>query len=247
MLPAVLLVLTGSLPGCQWHSSGDGVAKTNQPDETRFYPLQPGRFVVYTVTQTRYRPNQEPVLTTFQRKERVGTAFTDAAGLPAFRIERFRRAGEALPWLADSVGSAQWANGQLRRSQNGLTAIALMLPVYDQSRWNPALYAGAGSMVSGNSGANAGANEGRFYEIQNSYQPVLVGNMRFGPSLRVQQRADSTGLGLDKRHEIYALDVGVVYREMVQVQFCYAPGCIGQARIETGTRQEEHVLSYGME
>lgn len=258
-LPGLLaaISLTGWLTaGCAGDPAGGirGITDKATADQTRFYPLQPGRFVVYAVSQTQYRPNQSPTITTFQRKERVGGAFRDAAGQPAFRIERFRRAGESWPWLADSVFSAQWANGQLLRTQNGLTTRVLVLPVYDRSRWNPAQYAYAGSdagryagsSVPANPGVSAG-DEGRFYEIQNSYQPVLVGTMRFGQSLTVRQRADSTGLGQDSRHEIYALDVGVVYREVLQVRFCYAPGCIGQARIETGTRQQEQILYYGIE
>lgn len=231
--------------GCTGDRPGDITDKATA-NETRFYPLESGRFVVYAVTQTQYRPNQTPVVTTFQRKERVGGAFQDAAGQPAFRIERFRRAGESWPWLADSVFSAQWRNNQLIRTQNGLAVVSLVLPVYDHSRWNPTQYAYAGSSVPENPGVSAG-DEGRFYEIQNSYQLVLVGTMRFGQSLTVRQRTDSTGLGQDTRHEIYALDVGVVHREVLQVQFCYAPGCIGQSRIETGTRQQEQILYYGVE
>ncbi len=237
----LILALMSGLIGCQWFSSTDSTATTpkRQPDETRFYPLQPGWFVVYTVTQTRYRPNQDPILTTFQRKERVGAAFQDAAGNAAFRIERFGRAGDGLPWLADSVWSARWQNNQLIRTENGIATLALLLPVYDQSRWNPNPYNALTTDP-----LRAATN---FYEISHANQPLTVGGFGFSASVRVQQQADSTLLGQTKRNEIYGFGVGLVYKESVQVRFCYAADCLGKARIETGTRQQEQILSYGLE
>ena len=199
------------LIGCQWLPTTTPTAPTPNPppDETRFYPLQPGWFVVYAVSLTQHRLNQQPVLTTFQRKERVGTAFTDAAGNPAFRIERFRRAGDALPWLADSVWSARWQNNQLIRTQNGVATVALVLPVYDQSRWNPNPY---------NTGATVPFSAVTdFYEMYQANQPRTVGGLAFAASVGVQQQADSTLLGQTKRNEIYALGVGVVYRDRKSV------------------------------
>lgn len=237
----LLLTLTLTIFGCQWLPATTSIATTpnRQPDESRFYPLQPGWFVVYAVTQTQYRPNQQPVTTLFQRKERVGVAFNDAAGQTAFRIERFRRAGDALPWLADSVWSARWQNNQLIRTENGIATLALVLPVYDQSRWNPNPY---------NSGATdpPGAVTS-FYEISHANQPLTLGGFEFAASVRVQQQADSTLLGQTKRNEIYAFGVGMVYKEWVQLRFCTATDCLGKARIVTGTRQQEQILYYGLE
>jgi hypothetical protein len=232
--------------GCQRSSESALVTAKPATSDTAFYPLQPGWFVVYGLTTTQYQPNKAPVVTDSQRKVRVGSLFTDAAGNKTFRIERFRRANESQPWIADSVGSARWDNNQLIRIENGVSVVGLIVPLVENAYWNPNLYNATATNPNPPSAVLPNL-VGDFYQLQHTYQSVVVGKLRFSASVVVRQRADSTLLGQDKRNEIYAFGVGLVYRESVQVRFCYTGDCIGKARIETGTAQQQRILYYGVE
>ena len=76
------------------------------------------------------------------------------------------------------------------------------------------------------------------YELKNVNRPLKIGGTTFERTATVVQQNDSTLVNQDKRVEVYAAEVGLIYRERVNVQFCSStPACVGKAQIDFGTRQ----------
>ena len=198
-----------------------------------FAPLATGQFVVYDVTEQRFLLTAPPATTTYQLKETTGPAYTTITGQPAYRLQRFRRADARAAWQPDSVWTARADARQLVRTENGTDFIKLTFPVANRNRWN------------GN-GLNRLATN--FYEISQVNKPFRVGGQTFAQTATVVQQNDSTLVSLDRRVEVYARQVGLIYKETSQLQFCSAtPACVGKAQIDFGTRRFYQLNSYGTE
>jgi hypothetical protein len=198
-----------------------------------YLPLVTSRFITYEVTEQRFSLTGAPVTSTYQLKETVGASYTDVTGQPAFRIQRFRRPNERVPWQTDSLWTARTDSRMAVRTENGADFVKLVFPLINRSRWN-------------------GNRFNRFsedvYELRNLNQPFTVGTQTFAETATVFQQNDSTLVSQDRRIEVYARQIGLVYKETVQLQFCASsPACIGKAQIDFGVRRYVRVANYGTE
>jgi hypothetical protein len=198
-----------------------------------YVPLETGRFIIYDVDERQYSLVTPPIQRIYQVKEVTGLAYTDVTGSPAFRLLRFRRSGEGRPWQIDSVWSARRSNDEAIRTENGVDFVKLRFPVSDRLRWN---------------GNRYNSNGEEQYETRNSGQPYRVSDKQFDGTVTVIAQQDSTLVSQDKRIEVYARRVGLIYKERVQLQYCTSsPACIGSYQIDYGIRQVYRIRSYGTE
>ena len=211
-----------------------GSSETTPADLSLDYaPLQTGRFVIYDVTEQRFSLTAPPVTSTYQLKETVGARYTDVLGKPAFRLQRFRRANAQANWQTDSLWTARTDSRAAIRTENGADFVKLIFPVVERGRWN------------GNE-LNRFADD--TYELRNVNKPYSVGSQAFAETATVLQQNDSTLVSQDKRIEVYARQIGLVYKETVQLQFCSStPSCVGKAQIDFGIRRYIRIMSYGTE
>lgn len=214
-------------------SSCQSDAPTLLSSDADFFPLETGRYIIYDVQEQQYALNTAPARRTYQVKEVVGAAYSDVVGQPAYRLLRYRRATEAQAWQPDSVWSARVAGNEAIRTENGLDFIKLVFPVSDNLSWN------------GNQRNNLGEDR---YEIRNSKQPFRVLDKQYDESVTVVAQNDSTLVSQDKRIEVYARQIGLIYKERSQVQYCSStPACVGKYQIDYGIQQVYRIRTYGKE
>ena len=226
----LLFVLTALLPGtsCQLVDSGPVSSGYD------YFPLVTGRYTIYDVTEYQYSLTATiPVQRAYQVKEVIGASYTDVTGQKAYRLLRYRRLAEGQSWRVDSVWAARLVGSEAVRSENGLDFVKLRFPVSDRLRWN------------GNHYNAIGEDE---YEIRNSGQPYRVSDKEFSETVTVVIQQDSTLLSQDERIDIYARQIGLIYKERVQLQYCSStPACIGTYQIDYGIRQIYRIHSSGSE
>lgn len=199
-----------------------------------YFPLETGRYSIYDVTEHQYSLTATtPTERAYQIKEVVGAAYADVAGQTAHRLLRYRRSTEGQPWQADSVWSARLVDDEGVRSENGMDFVKLRFPVSDRLRWNGNRYNALG---------------GDEYEVRNSSRAYRVLDKQFDETVTVVAQQDSTLLSQDKRLEVYARRVGLIYKERTQFQYCSTtPACIGTYQIDYGIRQIYRIRSSGRE
>jgi hypothetical protein len=203
------------------------------PSGYDYFPLQTGRYSIYDVDERQYSLGAPPVQRTYQLKEVTGPAYTDVTGSPAFRLFRYRRSGEGQPWQADSIWSVRRVNDEAIRTENGFDFVKLRFPVSDQLRWD------------GNRYNRIGEDQ---YELRNSGQPYRVSDKQFDQTVTVVAQQDSTLVSQDKRIEVYARPMGLIYKERIQLQYCTSsPACVGRYQIDYGIRQVYRIRSNGNE
>ncbi|MVM34282.1 hypothetical protein GO755_29900 [Spirosoma sp. HMF4905] len=222
-----LFVLVGlfQLIGCQW--------KTTEPETTdlNYFPLETGRYVVYDVQERQYTLNAAPLLQTYQLKEVVGQPYTDVTGQTAYRLMRFRRVSDSQPWQTDSVWSARIVNNEAIRTENGRDFVQLVFPISNQLSWDGNRRNALGLDT------YTARNAGQFYRVQDK---------QFDQIVTVLGKNDSTLIAQTKHVAVYAQQVGLIYKEQINVQFCSSsPACIGHNQIDYGTQQVYRIQAYG--
>lgn len=228
--PYALLVILGGLlglSGCQLPSAEPGKS------DYEYFPLETGQYVVYDVQEQQYGLRVAPVQRTYQLKERIGQSYADVTGQMAYRLLRFRRTTEQASWQADSVWSVRLVNNEAIRTENGRDFVKLLFPVRNSLSWD---------------GNRRNASEADDYVTRNVGHAYYVQDRRFDETVTVVAQDDSTLISQDKRVDVYARQIGLIYKERVQLQFCTAtPACTGHSQIDYGLRQVYRIRTYGKE
>ena len=154
-------------------------------------------------------------------------------GKPAYRIIRYRRPSEAQPWQADSIWAARIVNGEAIRTENGRDFVQLVFPLTNLLTWDS------------NHRNNLGSIN---LTARNVGQPYRVLAKPFDETVTVSAQPDSTLISLTKHLDVYARQIGLIYKERVNLQFCIAsPACTGHSQIDYGTQQIYRIRTYGID
>jgi hypothetical protein len=218
-----LLLLSGcQLPVMDSRTAGDW-----------YFPIETGHYVVYAIEEQQFSPNAPPVSRNYQLKERIGEPYTDVTGQTAYRLFRYRRTTVNQPWQADSIWAVRLINNEAIRTENGRDFVRLIVPVANQLTWDSNRY------------NQLGQDD---YTIRNAGQPYRVQDRVFDETATVSNQLDSTLISVKKRIDVYARQVGLIYAERVDIQFCTAtPACSGRNQIDYGTKQVYRIQTYGIE
>ncbi|MBC7921789.1 MAG: hypothetical protein H7Z75_11970 [Ferruginibacter sp.] len=203
-----------------------------------YFPLEAGQFTIYDLTDVTYSLAQPPLTQRYQIKEVVRDTFTSLAGQASYRIERFARVQSGDAWELDSVWTALRTTTRAVKTENNVSFVKVVFPLREGLKWN------------GNA-LNGRREDG--YQIKQLGKRFTLEGVSFDETLTVYQGLDTTAslVDQDKRIEVYARNIGLIYQERVLVNFCYndepPDACLGQGRIDYGTKRIQRIIGYGKE
>ncbi|RZK56106.1 MAG: hypothetical protein EOO59_10060 [Hymenobacter sp.] len=126
---AALPLLAGAslLAGCRH----DTVTPNPAAD---YYPLTVGTYRTYAVSDTTW---SKGVATgsSYQLREAVTEQYLDAAGQPAYRVLRARRASASAAWVDDSVLVVQPLSQAVTLTRDNVRTIELIYPLVAKKTW----------------------------------------------------------------------------------------------------------------
>lgn len=196
-----------------------------------FFPLETGNFVEYDVQETYYSLTANPIVRNYQIKEVIGDSFLDLSNEIGYQVMRYSRSDDNAAWRLDSIWVAKRTASQAIRIENNMAFVKLVFPAEEKKTWN------------GNVLNNLGNDDYVFDAINKPYQLSV---QTFEKTLTVMQSTDSSLVNQDKRTEIYAQGIGLVYKERVQVQFCSSSAaCLGKGQIDFGVKFYQRLKNYG--
>ncbi|MCK6690573.1 MAG: hypothetical protein L6Q97_00565 [Thermoanaerobaculia bacterium] len=190
-----------------------------------YFPLETGRYVDYRVDSVVYDfgPGGSTVRDSFQvfAREVVTDTLRDNTGQLVYRIERFERKNDTLPWEFRQNIFAARTPSQAIRTENNLRFLKLVFPFDRRSNWNGNLWIDQYREIE-----VAGERLQPFvnwrYEVDSLDIPAQIGAFSFDSVLVVTEVDESNAIERRLSRVKYAKHVGVVFREqwILDSQYC---------------------------
>ena len=198
---------------------------------TAYFPLEKGLYHIYAVNEVRYSTSPDPEVLNYEVMTEVVDSFPSAKGQYLYVIHRKRRTSETDPWELIGTWSARRDESEVIVSEGNTSFVKVKFPLRDDTRWN------------GNAFNSLGQDE---YELKDIHQPMELSGITFENTMTVEQERNNDIIVFrDERIEIYALDVGLVYKEIIQLNYCTDDNCLGQQKVEHGTEMKMVIKGYG--
>src|SRR5690606_38102188 len=116
-------------------------------------------------------------------------------------------------------------------SEGATPYVKLQLPVREGTEWN------------GNAFNSLGPDT---YSLKAVREPLALNGTTFENTVTIEQERNEDRIVFwDERTEIYAENVGMVSREIIQLNYCTADACLGQQKVDEGVEMEMAIIDYG--
>jgi hypothetical protein len=200
-------------------------------DMYQYYPLEAGKYYIYEVRQDIYSTGQdEPVVRTWQERDRVENATTNAEGIVTYTFSRSTRNTSGDYWQKVKEFTVQRYPDKILTNIDNQTYFSLAFPITENLQWN------------GNSYNNLDPEP---YHYEGFNEPLTIGNQSFSKSLTVVERSDTSLINKYYGIKQYALGIGLIVDDQITYEFCQSEDCIGSGKIESGSRTTRRILEYG--
>jgi len=113
-----------------------------------YFPVVLNTYRTYVVADSSWT-NGVLAVSTYQLRERVSEQFTDAAGQPAYRLVRSKRASASASWVDDSVLVVQKLPRAVLLTRNNLRTVELIYPLRAGKAWNATAFTVSTQVTSG--------------------------------------------------------------------------------------------------
>ncbi len=205
-----------------------------EPNDSRlgftFYPLDAGTFIIYDVEKINYRITGEIDTIKYYLKEAVVDSFLNEENNYTFLLHRSVRT-KGNDWRLDSVWTARKTSYQAITVENNIPFIKLIFPFKEKVSWD---------------GNSLNTLEEEIYTMENVNQPITFNNQTFNNSVTIIQKDNQDSIiFLERRKEIYAHEIGLVYKESAAIKYCSQVQCIGKNIIDSGVLLKQTFLESG--
>jgi hypothetical protein len=201
-----------------------------RPDR-EYFPLQTGFYQIYTVEENTYSEVNPPELRSYELKTEVMDSFPNQEGGITFVIHRSKRNTTSDAWEFQEAWSARVTSYQAVLSEGNVAYVLLAFPTAKNKKWN------------GNSLNSLEADDYKMESVGGSYS--LETDLSFNDVLIINQEDRVNELTRDDREEIYARNVGLIYKRSVVLNYCDDAGCFGQEIIKDGVEYWQVLKEYG--
>ena len=151
----------------------------------------------------------------------------------SYNIHRYTRPDDTQAWTDLDTWSARVTNNQVIVNEGNTSFLKFSFPLNATSKWN------------GNQYNNLPREDYSIHNLGMSYQ--LENGNKYSPTLTVLQ-SDNQDFFVyqDKRIEVYAATIGLIYKETTQLTYFQEP-CYGSQTVKTGITYTQELKSYGRE
>jgi len=217
-----LLILLSVGESCQQKS------KEPTPEDTAYFPLQVGDYWVYQVTLEKYVSSNSPVKNVYQFQEKISSSYFQNGQL-FYLVEESMRQTEQTAWKLTGFHTVYKNLSEVISQENNVLRLKLAFPIALTASWNTNAY---------------NTNPDTLLHYQNQGHSFMVDKLGFANTISVVGTNDSTLVNQSKYLQIYAPNIGLVYREEAALAFCQSsPNCIGKGVIESGTKLKWELMA----
>ncbi len=190
-----------------------------------YYPTTIGWFIEYEIDSITYNDFTNSIDTThYYLKEVIESEFENAAEVPSFRIERYKRNNQNEEWSISDVWFGIKNNTSIIRVEENIRYVKMIFPVKNGFRWN---------------GNNYNSLEHQNYEYTNKDELYIIDQLKFDSTVIVKQFENNNLIEKQEFREVYARNIGLIYKEMIDIKTEV------NGTIKSGYRYYQKIKSYG--
>ena len=203
----VLLVLLWLLSGCR-EETEEGTFDLGYD----YFPLEVGRSYYYEVDSITFLQGAGDSTLTYVREDVVDTLH-DNTGALIFRVDRYERKSDLLPWTIRKVLTLERNEQTAIRTEDNLRFVKLTFPVLEGRRWDGHRFFDDFDLEVFVAGEFIQMFYDWNYRITGIGEPLLLGDLAFEEVATVRN-VDRDAI-FERRYGIeqYARGVGLIYRE----------------------------------
>jgi len=171
----------------------------------QYFPNKEGTFIIYHIDSLYYNQFTNSIDTfSYDLKEKIIELFTDAGGRKSQRIQRYIKVNNT--WQIVRVWKAFVNNKQAEKTEENITYIKLVFPLSKNLKWR------------GNALNTIDTLTPTYYTCTHFNEPFSNKKLSFDSCATVLQYSDSTLITKKEATEIYALNVGMVYKRIINLK-----------------------------
>lgn len=206
-----------------------------------YYPFNIGKYVVYDVDSIVYDEfTFDSTHYKYRIKEKIEEEFTDIENKKAYKLLRYikkfnaSKPYDSIPWSIKDVWQVNINTTNVEVTEENVRFTKLIFPVKNGSTWN------------GNAKNTIGEWEYKYTSVD---AVESVNSVLFDKVATVVQKDFRTLISWQYYQEKYARNVGLVYREIIEIKHAFAPLNTGFYDIpqKQGIYYKLKVISYGNE
>ncbi|MEK7253300.1 MAG: hypothetical protein AAB316_01025 [Bacteroidota bacterium] len=213
-----------------------------------YFPLEVGKYLIYEVDSTIYDPTGDTAVffSKTQVKEEIVDTLSDNLGNQLFKIERFERTADTLPWQVTKVFTASIQNNQAIRTEDNLRFIKMPFPLRDGASWNANIHFDP-SLIVTVAGESIEMFKGWSSKIESVGEADTVGILQFPEVVTIRLADEENLIELRRGFEKYAKGIGLVYKELWILDTQCIEQCEGQPweeKAEKGFILRQKLVGY---
>ena len=205
-----------------------GCKKSNSESVKYYYnyfPLEIGAWIEYDVVDIIHSELGSDTAE-YQLKEIAAEEFLDNEGRLTYRIERYWRDDSNANWSVKDVWYSNITRTTAEKVEENMRFTKLIFPINISKYWD------------GNAYNNLEEWE---YYYDSLHKPKLINNLSFDSTITVIQRDNENVVEYEKVKEIYAVDIGLIYKSHIDLDINLS----NILDINSGRELEMTVTAYG--
>jgi hypothetical protein len=205
-----------------------------------YFPIQVGDFSIYNVEQTDIISSNSTTYS-FQLRVTVTDSVLESNTLTYF-LKREKRDNSTSNWIPFETWSVRLTEDEIIQNENNIWFVKLIFPLSQRVKWNGNVYNNLDN--NGNLFNGIGSDQ---YFISEFNKPVTLNSgFQSDETITVVHNNFSDDIvGVDKRLEMYSKHVGLIYKEVTQLEYCTSTACIGQQKPVKGTILMQTLIEHG--
>jgi len=202
-----------------------------QPDMGfEYFPLKVGSYSIYEVDETKISSSVESKAS-YEIKITVIDSVVSTSGETTYILKREKRSDQSGSWEGLDAWSAKMINNRIVQNEGNVLFVKLLFPPSVDLSWD------------GNEFNDLPFNNQVFYDGEDI--PFVISSITEDALVVIQSDRLDTFTGVDERKEMYARNVGLIYKEVRQLVYCTAPSCYGQQKIDQGVILIQNLKEHG--
>jgi len=139
----------------------------------------------------------------YEVKEINKEFFTDSQGINKIRIERLYREDDQQDWRIKNIWTSYLQPSRAIKTEENISFVKLAFPVTERKTWDGNVYNSIDEQV---------------YTFLDIHQPHELGSLSFDSTLTVMQNNFVTLIGEEFQYEMYATNVGMIFKKYVDLE-----------------------------